>query len=224
LTPTPRLGDERGLDEARNARRRMLAAMAGVALAGVPLAGRTQSRAPTPAQTEGPFYPVEIPADSDNDLVAVKGAAAAAKGELLLLAGTVVDTDGKPVPGARVEIWQCNAFGGYLHPNDRNAVPEDPGFQGYGQYVTRADGAYGFRTIKPVPYPGRTPHIHFKVSGPGIRTLVTQMYVAGEPGNARDGLYNALGGEAARRAVTVELAKGPDGKALTGRFEIVVRS
>ena len=232
LTPTPQVGDEDGLVEARTARRRMLAAMAGVAIAGVPLAGRAQSnapapaqsRAPTPAQTEGPFYPVAIPADSDNDLVAVKGAAAPAKGELLLLAGTVVDTEGRPVAGARVEIWQCNAFGRYLHPNDRNPVPEDPGFQGYGQFVTRGDGAYSFRTIRPVPYPGRTPHIHFKVGGPGIRTLVTQMYVAGEPGNARDGLYNALGGESARRAVTVELIKAPDGKALAGRFEIVVRS
>jgi len=232
LTPTPQVGDEDGLVEARAARRRMLAAMAGVALAGVPLAGRAQpsaptpaqARAPTPAQTAGPFYPVEIPADSDNDLVAVKGAAAPAKGELLLLAGTVVDTNGKPVAGARVEIWQCNAFGRYLHPNDRNPVPEDPGFQGYGQFVTRADGAYSFRTIKPVPYPGRTPHIHFKVSGSGIRTLVTQMYVAGEPGNARDGLYNSLGDESARRAVTVDLVNAPDGKALAGRFEIVVRS
>ena len=224
LTPTPQIGDEEGLAEARAARRRMLAALAGVALAGVPQGGRAQSRAPTPAQTAGPFYPVEIPADSDNDLVVVKGAAAPAKGELLLLAGTVVDTDGRPVSGARVEIWQCNAFGRYLHPNDRNPVPEDPGFQGYGQFVTKADGAYRFRTIKPVPYPGRTPHIHFKVSGPAIRTLVTQMYVAGEPGNARDFLYNGLGDESARRAVTVELVRAPDGKALAGRFEIVVRS
>jgi protocatechuate 3,4-dioxygenase beta subunit len=223
LMPTPALGDEEGLAAARAARRRMLAAMAGIALAGMPLSVRAQSRSPTPAQTAGPFYPVEIPADSDNDLVTVTGAPAPAKGELLLLAGTVVDTGGKPVAGARVEIWQCNAFGRYLHPNDRNAVPEDPGFQGYGQFVTRADGAYTFRTIRPVPYPGRTPHIHFKVSGPGIRTLVTQMYVAGEPGNARDFLYGRLDDDSARRAVTVELVKAGDGKALAGRFEIVVR-
>jgi protocatechuate 3,4-dioxygenase beta subunit len=224
LTPTPQLGDEEGLVEARAARRKMLRAMAGIALAGVPLTSRGQSRMPTPAQTAGPFYPVEIPADSDNDLASVKGAAAPAKGELLLLAGTVVDTNGRPVSGARVEIWQCNAFGRYLHPNDRNPVPDDPGFQGYGQFVTRADGAYSFRTIRPVPYPGRTPHIHFKVSGPAIRTLVTQMYVAGEPGNARDGLYRSVGDESARRAVTVELVRAPDGKALAGRFDLVVWS
>jgi protocatechuate 3,4-dioxygenase beta subunit len=224
LQATPAIGDEDGLAEARAARRRVLASLAGLAVAGLPLGVQAQARVATPAQTEGPFYPVELPADRDNDLVSVKGAAAPAKGEILLLAGAVVDVSGRPLAGARVEIWQCNALGRYHHPGDRSGTPEDPGFQGYGEFVTAADGAYSFRTIRPVPYPGRTPHIHFKVSGPGMRTLVTQMYVAGEPGNTRDFLYNSLRDEAERRALTVALARAADGKALAGRFEIVLRT
>jgi len=222
--PTPAIGGDDGRGEARAARRRLLAAsVAGLALAGVPFAGRAQGRAPTPRQTAGPFYPVEFPADGDNDLVSVKGQPGTAKGELLLLAGTVVDPGGKPVAGARVEIWQCNAAGRYHHPGDRSGAPLDPAFQGWGQFVTGADGAYRFRTIKPVPYPGRTPHIHFRVTGRGLQDLVTQMYVDGEPGNARDGLYTSLG-PAERAAVAVRLERAADGKALATRFEIVVRT
>jgi protocatechuate 3,4-dioxygenase beta subunit len=224
LRPTPAIGDDEGLAEARAARRRLIAAsLAGLALAGVPLAGRAQARAPTPRQTAGPFYPVAFPADDDNDLVTVRGQPGMAKGELLLLAGSVLDTGGKPVAGARVEIWQCNALGRYHHPGDRSSAPLDPAFQGWGQFVTGADGAYRFRTIKPVPYPGRTPHIHFRVTGRGFQDLVTQMYVEAEPGNARDGLYASLDPHE-RAAVTVRLERATDGKALATRFEIVVRT
>lgn len=224
LIATPAIGDAHGLAAARVARRQLLAAsLAGAALAALPWRAVAQERAATPRQTAGPFYPIEIPSDSDNDLVAVKGKDGIAKGEILLLAGTVTDTSGRPLPGARVEIWQCNAFGRYLHPGDANPAPLDPNFQGYGQFATNAEGGYNFRTIRPVEYPGRTPHIHFRVSGSGIGPFVTQMYVAGEPGNARDFLLNSIRDERARRSVIIELARGRSGEPLAGRFDIVLR-
>jgi protocatechuate 3,4-dioxygenase beta subunit len=224
LVATPSLGDAAGLAEARAARRKLLAAsLAGAALASLPWRARARGRVATPRQTAGPFYPREFPADGDNDLVAVSGRSELAKGEFLLLGGAVMDQSGRPLAGARVEIWQCNAFGRYHHPGDRSGAPLDPNFQGWGQFVTAADGEYRFRTIKPVPYPGRTPHIHFRVSGPRVPELVTQMYVEGEPGNERDGLYGSLE-PAARAAVTIRLDKAPDGKALAGRFAIVLRA
>ncbi|HTO47614.1 MAG TPA: protocatechuate 3,4-dioxygenase [Burkholderiales bacterium] len=223
---TPSLGDSVGLRTARVARRELLAAaLAGTALAGLPWRAGAQgaARIPTPRQTEGPFYPDRLPADDDNDLVAVKGQNGIARGEILLLAGTVTDLAGKPLPGARVEIWQCDAGGRYHHSRDSSSSPPDPNFQGWGQFVTAADGEYRFRTIRPVPYPGRTPHIHFKVSGKAIPVLVTQMYVEGEPGNARDGVFASLDPRE-RAAVTVRLDKSPDGRALTTRFEVVLRA
>ncbi len=224
LVPTPTLGDANGLAAARAARRKLLAAsLAGAALASLPWRASAQTRVATPRQTAGPFYPRQFPADGDNDLVAVKGRSGLAKGELLLLSGAVMDVSGRPLAGARVEIWQCNAFGRYHHPGDGSSAPLDPNFQGWGEFVTEADGGYRFRTIKPVPYPGRTPHIHFRISGRAVPELVTQMYIAGEPGNERDGLYGWLE-PSARAAVTVRLDRAPDGKALAGRFDIVLRA
>lgn len=223
---TPPIGDKDGLARARAARRKLLAAsvsLAGLAAGGAPWQALAQARAPTPRQTAGPFYPREFPADDDNDLVTVKGRPGIAKGELLLLTGAVVDTTGKPIVGARVEIWQCNAFGRYHHPDDASNVPVDPAFQGWGQFMTAADGLYRFRTIKPVPYPGRTPHIHFRVSGRDLPELVTQMYVEGERLNGRDGVYGRLDPRE-RAAVTVRLDRTADGRTLAGRFEIALRA
>lgn len=222
---TPPLGDANGLAEARAARRKLLAAsLAGATLAGLPWRARAQSRVATPRQTAGPFYPREFPADGDNDLVAVRGRSRLAQGELLLLAGAVTDESGHPLARVRVEIWQCDAFGRYHHPGDRSSVPPDPDFQGWGQFVTAADGEYRFRTIKPVPYPGRTPHIHFRLSGRALPELVTQMYVAGEPGNESDGVLAGISDPRQRAAVIVRLDKAADGRALAGRFDIVVRT
>ncbi len=231
FVPTPALGGVGGLREARRARRRMLAAalagavLAGAAIAGVPrrASAQTRPRTPTPRQTAGPFYPDEFPADGDGDLVQVKGKSGIARGEILLLAGTVMNVDGEPLPGARVEIWQCDAGGRYHHSRDSSSIAPDPNFQGWGQFTTGADGAYRFRTIRPVPYPVRTPHIHFQVTGERIPRLVTQMYVHGEPGNARDGLLGSLS-LADRAAVLVRLEQAPDGRALAGRFDIVLRT
>jgi protocatechuate 3,4-dioxygenase, beta subunit len=177
----------------------------------------------TPSQTEGPFYPLTLPLDADNDLVQVAGRAQIAAGPILHLAGRVLDPDGRPVPGARIEIWQCDALGVYHHSRDRRG-PADPNFQGFGATTATADGAYRFRTIEPAPYPGRTPHIHFKIAGPGFAPLTTQMYLAGQPLNAGDAIYQGIGDPAARAAVTVALAPAPglEPDALRGSFDIVL--
>lgn len=178
----------------------------------------------TPAQSEGPFYPVAPPTDRDADLVRVTGADAQAIGQVTHVTGRVLDRQGRPLPATLVEIWQCDANGRYLHPGDRGGVDRDPRFQGYGQTLTDTGGGYHFRTIRPVAYPGRTPHIHFKVVGAGGRELLTtQMYVAGEPLNARDFLYRRLDpDERARVTVPLRPATGQESGALAGMFDIVV--
>ncbi len=178
----------------------------------------------TPRQTAGPFYPTKLPPDIDNDLVVLRGSAARAEGIVTHVMGRVLGIDGRPIPNATVEIWQCDARGRYLHPDDTGGRPRDSAFQGYGRAVSDADGAYRFRTIKPVPYPGRTPHIHFAVEAPGRRELVTQMYVAGEPLNERDSLYRQIRDLRQRAAVTVRLepANGIEAGALAGRFDITL--
>lgn len=142
----------------------------------------------TPSDAEGPFYPVNIPSDSDNDLLRVVGMNEVSPGQPAYVHGTIVDRRGTPVDGARVEIWQCDEGGVYHHPGDGGQP--DRRFQGFGAMVTDRAGAYHFRTLRPVPYAGRTPHIHFRVSMPGFDRLTTQLYVAEEEErNARDGLY-----------------------------------
>jgi protocatechuate 3,4-dioxygenase beta subunit len=94
----------------------------------------------------------------------------------------------------------------------------DENFQGFGFVNTDAEGRYSFRTIKPVPYPGRTPHIHFTVLENNRRRLTSQMFIEGEPGNARDGLYRSLGADAKR--VTMKLES--TGAGLRGALEIVL--
>jgi protocatechuate 3,4-dioxygenase beta subunit len=170
---------------------------------------------PTPRLTEGPFYPNTFPRDIDSDLTRVEGRAAAAQGTVLDVTGHVMDRAGKPRAGARVEIWQCDATGSYHHVG---GVVGDENFQGFGFTTTDAEGRYAFRTIKPVPYPGRTPHIHFTVLEGSRRRLTSQMFIEGEPRNARDGLYRSLGSDA--RLVTMRLEQA--GAGLTGSLDIVL--
>ena len=178
------------------------AVLAGAAAGGLGLAGpaRAAPLLPTPRQTAGPFYPVDWSGDVDADLVRVAGEAARAQGVVTHLRGRVLDAGGAPLPGALVEIWQCDAHGRYRHPRDRQEG-RDPGFQGRGRAIAGPDGAYAFRTIRPVPYPGRTPHIHVAVAAPGGAPLVTQLYLAEEPLNARDGLFSSLRDPRQREAV-----------------------
>jgi len=172
-------------------------------------------RAPTPRMTEGPFYPNAFPKDVDADLTHIDGRAGAAQGTILDVSGHVVDRAGRPRTGARVEIWQCDATGSYHHVG---GIVGDENFQGFGFATTDAEGRYAFRTIKPVPYPGRTPHIHFTVLENNRRRLTSQMFIEGEPGNARDGLYRSLGEGA--RLVTMRLENA--GAGLRGSLDVVL--
>ena len=207
-------------------RRRMLGAFvastAGFSLSRLSVAAVLP---PTPAQTAGPFYPLALPDDSDNDLIHVAGRNGTATGIVTNVSGRVLDPDGRPVAGARVEIWQCDANGRYHYvQDDRAGPPLDDNFQGYGQTATDATGGYRFVTIRPVSYPGRTPHIHFAVSGPGFPRFITQMYVAGEPQNERDGLLMSVRDPAARARLIVPLQPAPEAGpgALAGTFDIVL--
>ena len=180
----------------------------------------------TPGQTEGPFYPLSLPADRDGDLVRVQGHATQAVGTVTHVSGRIIDTRGQVVRGAMVEIWQCDANGIYDHPGDRGQKRRDAAFQGYGRVQVDGGGRYAFRTIRPVAYPGRTPHIHFKVHAPGMGRLTTQMYVAGEPQNARDGVLRSIRDASARESVIVHLSPADDleAGALKGTFDIVLNT
>lgn len=204
-------------------RRRLLRtlALAG-ALGGTRLPAWAERLLRTPPQTRGPFYPVELPLERDKDLVTVAGGTGLARGEVTNVVGRVLDEAGRPLRQARVEIWQCDANGRYRHPGDRRDVPLDPNFQGYGQTLTGADGAYRFRTIKPVAYPGRAPHIHFAISGAGFEPLVTQLYVAGAPENARDGVLNGVRDPQARQRLVVPFERPPGSTERLARFDIVL--
>lgn len=176
----------------------------------------------TPPQTAGPFYPDRFSPDSDADLISVAGRGVPARGTVTYVFGRVLDPAGRPIAGARVEIWQCDAFGRYHHPLDGGGA--DPNFQGYGRIESDAGGAYRFRTIRPVAYGARTPHIHFAVSASGFPRLTTQMYVAGEPRNANDFVLNRIGDPRARERVIVALAAADriEPRALAGTFDIVL--
>lgn len=175
-------------------------------------------RRATPAQTEGPFYPVVFPEDSDNDLLR-NGALNYPEGQVAWLEGTVRDLAGRPVVGAQVEIWQCDHTGHYHHPGD--GALADPRFQGFGRCAVATDGGYRFRTLRPVAYSGRTPHIHLKVKLGARELLTTQVYAADDPGNWRDFLWRRLAA-ADRAALTVPFVRGADG--LRATFPIVVET
>ncbi len=170
----------------------------------------------TPSQTEGPFYPVTLPKDSDFDLLR-NGSVDYRRGQPSWVEGVVTDMQGKPVAGAQVEIWQCDEAGHYHHPGDGGRA--DPAFQGFGRVTVGADGRYRFRTIRPVPYGGRTPHIHVKVKLGARELLTTQLYVEGDRHNERDFIWRRLD-EQARAMVTVPFVPGADG--LRASFPIVV--
>lgn len=178
----------------------------------------------TPAQTEGPFYPDKLPLDTDNDLLIINDGLTSAVGEVTHLTGKILDARGNPLRNAVVEIWQCDAHGAYLHSGTSNREKRDSNFQGYGRFLTGSSGEYYFRTIKPVPYPGRTPHIHYKIRQGERDLLTTQCYVKDHPGNQRDGILQSIRNEKVRNSILVEFQplKGSKIGELTANFDIVL--
>ena len=178
----------------------------------------------TPRQTEGPFYPDKLPLDTDNDLLIINDGITPAVGQISHLTGRILDSKGGPVRNAVVEIWQCDSKGAYLHTDSVNRDKRDKNFQGFGRFTTGLKGEYYFRTIKPVSYPGRTPHIHFKVKRGSKELLTTQCYIKGHAGNARDFIYRSIRDAKARDAVTVDFVpmKGSKVNELTAQFDIVL--
>jgi protocatechuate 3,4-dioxygenase beta subunit len=177
----------------------------------------------TPAQTEGPFYPDKLPLDTDNDLLIVNDSITPAVGKVTHLSGRILDAKGNPVRNALVEIWQCDATGVYIHSKDAAGKKRDSNFQGFGRFLTGAKGEYYFRTIKPVPYSFRTPHIHFKIKKNGKELLTTQCYVKGEPRNLKDGIFLDIDAKE-RAAVLVDFAPMKESKAgeLTATWDVVL--
>ena len=202
-------------------------AMAAMAAAGVGVfapGALAEALVRTPRQTEGPFYPDRLPLDTDNDLLVINDALTPAAGEITHLGGRILDRGGSPLRNALVEIWQCDANGAYVHSRSGNRDRRDGNFQGFGRFMTGSTGEYYFRTIKPVAYPGRTPHIHFKVKVKGEEELTTQLYIKGHPQNARDGVLRRVRDAQQRESVQVDFApvEGSRAGELAARFEIVM--
>jgi protocatechuate 3,4-dioxygenase beta subunit len=178
----------------------------------------------TPRQTEGPFYPDKLPLDTDNDLLIINDGMTPAVGEITHLSGKILDSRGDSLRNALVEIWQVDGHGVYLHSRSSNSDKRDANFQGFGRFMTGSSGEYYFRTVKPVPYPGRTSHIHFAVRLKGRDKFTTQCYVKGEPENERDFVLKEIVDPKARESVIVDFApiKTSHIGELAARFDIVL--
>jgi len=219
--------DNRQLSERRFALATVMAVVGHAA--SLPRAAEAADALPrTPQQTLGPFYPrsaAERPREVDADLLSL-GGGASARGVPIYLTGRAIDTRGQPLAGATVEIWQCDANAVYHHPDGGAESERDPHFQGYGVATTNAKGEFEFRTIRPVPYPGRTAHIHIRVQS-ARGQLATQLYLPDEPGNRRDFLYSRLSPQeqaalALRLVPTSATAALAQGTQFSARVELVV--
>lgn len=199
--------------------------VAGLGMACIAIPGAfAEALTLTPSQTEGPFYPDKLPLDTDNDLLVLNDSLTPAVGEVTYLSGRILGPDGQPIRNALVEIWQCDSNGVYLHSGSDNADKRDKNFQGFGRFLTGSDGRYLFRTIKPVPYPGRTPHVHFALKTKGHEKWTTQCYIKGHPQNEKDGIWRGIRDEKQRESVTVDFAPLQGAKAgeLAAAFDIVL--
>ena len=183
--------------------------------------------AATPSRTEGPFYPDHIPLDTDNDLIIIKDHITPAVGEITQLSGRVLSASGTPLKDLTIEIWQCDANEVYLHSgdSDRKKDQQDKNFQGFGRFTTGSTGEYRFRTIKPVPYPGRpAPHIHFKVKRGDRELLTSQINITGHPGNKVDGVVLGGIGMFDRELLMTEFKPIPNSKTgeLAAKFDVIL--
>jgi protocatechuate 3,4-dioxygenase beta subunit len=204
-----------------------MGAAGSVLLAGPAIAGSVVA---TPRQVEGPFHPIEEQSDTDLDLTLIRGHSERAQGEVILVRGRVVDTGGKPLSGALVDVWQANHHGRYDHPEDPNTAPLDPHFQGWGLIRTDAEGHYQFKTIKPGAYPlsflgddgWRCRHIHFRVAQDDHSELTTQMYFEGDPLIEQDRQIAKVPGELRQLLIAKPVTDEASGLPLY-RFDIVLQ-
>jgi protocatechuate 3,4-dioxygenase beta subunit len=200
-------------------------ALGSLAVAGQAIGsnGNLTSGLQTPAEIEGPFYPVIAQQDKDFDLTKVVGRKAKALGQHIVIHGVVIDTEGNPVEGATVDLWQANAAGRYLHPHDSNPAPVDDNFQGWAIVPSGRSGGFRFRTVFPGIYPvgggwSRPPHIHFKVTKKGYIELTTQMYFPGHPLNQVDRLLQRKSEQKQKLMIAEKSSDKPD----TFYYQIIV--
>jgi len=185
----------------------------------------------TLSETTGPVFGPSDIGENDDDLTHQHDAEPL--GERIIVSGRVLDEDGRPVPGALMEIWQANAAGRYGHHADTHDAPLDPNFTGCGRVLTDGEGRYKFVTIKPCAYPWqnhhnawRPAHIHFSLFGAGLLTrLVTQMYFPGDPLTAFDPIFNSIADEKCRNRLisSLDWDTTVPAHALGYRFDIVLR-
>jgi protocatechuate 3,4-dioxygenase beta subunit len=214
-------------DALRPTRRALLGAMASGAAFFTSRGLFAEQLALTPSRTEGPFYPDKLPLDTDNDLIIVSNNITPAVGEITHLSGRVLTAAGSPIKGVTIEIWQCDANQVYLHTGDSSSKSnqQDKNFQGFGRFTTGSTGEYRFRTIKPVPYPGRpAPHIHFKVTKGDRELLTSQINIAGHPGNLVDGVVRGGISVFDRELLMTEFKpiKGSKTGELAAKFDIIL--
>ena len=142
---------------------------------------------PTPSQTAGPFFAIELTTD-EHCVRCVAGSEA--KGERVSITFRVLDGDGVPVNDAMLEIWQADTHGKYNHPDDQQPKGLDAGWIGFGRLASGADGTCVLETIKPGSVGNNTvqaPHLTVAVFARGmLKQLYTRVYFSGDAANDND--------------------------------------
>jgi protocatechuate 3,4-dioxygenase beta subunit len=224
----PETGENRmDTTDFRSSRRGFLGATALGATAFTARGAFAEELTRTPTTNEGPFYPTELPLDTDNDLLIINDAITPAVGDVTHLSGRLLDSKGDPLRNAVIEIWQCDRDGIYLKQYTRDHETFDTNFQGYGRFLTGSTGEFYFRTIKPVPYRGRpAAHIHARVWKGDKKLLTTECFIKGFQGNERDGQFRSIRGRDPKGHETLCLDFAPvkDSRIgeLSARWDIVL--